>query len=332
MSKVYVQSDWCALGHDENTEKHIRTGMKNTLIAILALLPFVLNAQIQKERRVYYLDCSYSMVTNGIWDEVRNNLKTAIDNVSDETTELMVIPFAFDNKYHENLNAFTEVATDNGKTSLKAKIDGLKTDKSTMTYHSDPLKDFYKSRVNNKRVTYMFFMTDGQNEEKQDKFKPLLEQWGGKYGNTNVYGFYVMLHDLAKDSSIDNIISKQDHLWKVETADVNINLIRMQSNAIFNARSDKFFEVPIYGNTKGMSFNVQFERTSVYKVLKVEVLNGKLRVYVSFTGDVFHLPVSIQEKLSVSMSGGGKFDFLVTECIDVTCESKPEKSLKISVR
>jgi hypothetical protein len=300
--------------------------MKNILIVLLTLLSFTLNAQILKERRVYYLDCSYSMVTNKIWDDVRNNLKSAIDNVSDETTELMVIPFAFDKAHHNHLDAFSEVATEKGKATLKAKIDGLGTTPSTKTFHSDPLKDFYNLRVNDKRVTYMFFMTDGQNEENPDSFKPLLELWGDKYGNTNVYGFYVMLHDLAKDPSVGSVISKQKHLWQVETADVNINLIRMQPTAIFNARSDKFFEVPIYGNIKGMTFKPQFDGKSVYKVSKAEVQNGKLRVYVSFSGDVFHLPVSKHEKLCVTMSGGDKFDFLVTESVDVTCESKQDRS------
>lgn len=306
--------------------------MKNILIAILVFLPFALNAQILKERRVYYIDCSYSMVTNGIWDDVRDNLKKAIDNVSDETTELIVIPFAFDGKHHTDLTAYSETATEKGKSALKTKIDGLTTNKGTMTYHSDPLNDFYRSRVNNGRITYLFFMTDGQNEEKPDCFKPLLRQWGEKYGGRNVYGFYVMLDKQAKDPSVEDIINQQDHLWKVETADVNINLIRLQSTAIFNARNDTYFELPIYGNIEGKNFNANFANSPVYKTTKTDVKNGKLRVYVTFSGDAAQLPVSKHEMLCVSMSGGGKYDFLVTENIDVKCESKPEKSLKISVR
>lgn len=61
------------------------------------LSSLAIHSQILKERRVYYLDCSYSMKQpNGIWDEVKENLKNAIEKVTDETTELVVVPFAFD--------------------------------------------------------------------------------------------------------------------------------------------------------------------------------------------------------------------------------------------
>lgn len=298
----------------------------------MVFIPIIVHSQILRERRIYYLDCSYSMVTNKLWDRVRDNLKNAIDNVSDETTELLVIPFAFDNSHHAHLNAITAKATASGKQLLKKKIDALCVSKNTMTYHSDPLNDFYSTRVNSNCVTYLFFMTDGQNEEKPNKFLPMLKTWGEKYGHKNVYGFYVMLDPAAKDVNVENIISSQSHLWKVETANVNINLIRLQSKAVFNARNDKYFDLPIYGNYNGKKFKTSFASGEKYTVTKTDLVNDKLRIYVSCCGDVHSLPISQNCKLSVAMTGGGRFDFLVTESIDVKCESKPERSLKISVR
>jgi hypothetical protein len=201
-----------------------------------------------------------------------------------------------------------------------------------MTYHSDPLKDFYASRVNPNRVTYLFLMTDGQNEEKPDEFKPLLRQWGAKYGKKSVYGFYVMLDECAKNGEIEGIIGSQEHLWSVKTSDVNINLIRVQSSAIFNAKNEKYVELPIYGNTRGVKFETHFANHSIYKVSKTSIENRKLRVYITFSGDVSHLPESSNESLAITMSGGGEFDFLVTETVDITCERKPERTLKISVQ
>ena len=118
-----------------------------------------------KERRVYYLDCSFSMKTNGLWDPVRDNLKKAIDNVQDETTELIVIPFADNCDYQPTLMPMQVLATPNGKNKLKAQIDALPMNKNTMTYHYVPLEDFYNKRVENSKVTYMFLMTDGQDED-----------------------------------------------------------------------------------------------------------------------------------------------------------------------
>lgn len=285
-----------------------------------------------KERRVYYLDCSYSMVTpNKIWDKVCDNLIKAIDNVEDETTELIVVPFAFDNQHHNTLNAYKELATPQGKTNLKNKIKSIKPNKATMTYHSDALKDFYTNRVAPDRVNYMFFMTDGQNEENPDPMPRLLKQWGGKYGDKNVYGFYVMLHGAAADPKVESIIDGQPQLWKVKTADVNINLIRLQNHAVFNARNDKYFDLPIYGKADGKNFSAAINGAAPYSVSKVEKKGDRLRIYLSH-GDVHQLPASINVPLKITMTGGGPYDFLVTENVNVKCESKPERSLKITVR
>ena len=304
------------------------------LLLFLALCIFFItvSSQVLKERRVYYLDCSFSMVTpNKIWDKVCDNLTNAIENVEDETTELIVVPFAFDNQHHNALNAYKELATPQGKANLKNKIRSIKPNKSTMTYHSDALKDFYNNQIAPDRVNYMFFMTDGQNEEKPDPMPNLLKQWGGRYQGKNVYGFYVMLHNSAGSPVTEGVIESQPQLWKVKTADVNINLIRLQNHAVFNARNDKYFDLPIYGKADGKNFTVSINGTAPYSVNKVEKKGDRLRIYLSH-GDVHQLPVSLNVPLKITMTGGGPYDFLVTETVNVKCESKPERSLKITVR
>lgn len=307
--------------------------MKRLILLLLTLSLFTATfAQVLKERRVYYLDCSYSMVTpNKIWDKVCDNLISAIENVEDETTELIVVPFAFDNQHHNALNAYKELATPQGKANLKNKIRSIKPNKSTMTYHSDALKDFYNNRIAPDRVNYMFFMTDGQNEEKPDPMPNLLKQWGGRYQGKNVYGFYVMLHNSAGSPVTEGVIESQPQLWKVKTADVNINLIRLQNHAIFNARNDKYFDLPIYGKADGKNFSAAVTGAAPYNVSKVEKKGDRLRIYLSH-GDVHQLPVSLNVPLKITMTGGGPYDFLVTETVNVKCESKPERSLKITVR
>ena len=290
-------------------------------------------AQVQNERRVYYLDCSFSMVSKGLWDKVRKNLIEAINNISDETTEIIIIPFAFNSSKSPTLTPITALATTSGKEMLKKKINALTMSKSTMTYHYVPINDFYNNRVNSNRVTYMFLMTDGQDEDRLQRTKTqLLPQWGEKYGNKNVFGFYVMLNDSAKDPDIDRIINNQSHLWKVETADVNINLIRLQNHAVFNARNDKYFDLPIFGNTDNVKFNASFPNSSPLKVENITVKGNHFRVNVSCKQNVHQLPISSDYPLNISVTGLGKYDFLVTDKVIVNCVSKPERSLKISVR
>ena len=299
---------------------------------MLFAFSIVAYTQVLKERRVYYLDCSYSMETNGIWNDVRDNLKKAIDNVIDETTELIVIPFADNASPNPTLKPMKEFATSAGKNKLKSQIDALPMNKNTMTYHYIPLGDFYNNRVDNNRVTYMFLMTDGQDEDRQQKtLKLMLPQWGEKFGNKNVYGFYVMLDKKATNPAIDNVVNKQDHLWKVETADVNINLIRLQPSAIFNAKNDKYFDLPMCGDASGKCFNACFPPNCPYKVKKTEMKSNSLRIWVdTISGQ--KLPICTNYTLNIKVGGGGQFDFLVTEKVSVKCEYKPERSLKISVR
>lgn len=311
----------------------LKNEMKRLLsLLILCTFSICAFAQVLKERRVYYLDCSYSMVKpNDIWDQVCDNLINAINKIEDETTELVVVPFAFDNKHHANLNAYQEKATSQGKANLINNIKSIEPIISTKTYHSDALKDFYNRRVSPNRVNYMFFMTDGQNEEYPDPMPGLIKMWGNKFAGKNVYGFYVMLHDSAANKNIENMVTQQPQLWKVETADVNINLVRLQSKAIFNARNDKYFDLPIYGDASGKSFSASFPTSCPYKVKKTEKKSKALRIWVvTPTGQ--KLPESSDYSLNVKMIGGGDFDFLVTEEISVKCEFKKERSLKISVR
>lgn len=306
---------------------------KLTLFLILLCSSIFGSAQILKERRVYYLDCSFSMKENGIWNEVRDNLKNAIDNISDETTELIVIPFATNTSKSPVLYPISALATAKGKEMLKKKIDKLPMSNKTMTYHNIPLSDFYSNRVNKNRVTYMFLMTDGQDEDKPlyRAKKVLLPHWGKEFGDKNVFGFYVMLHKEAKDPTIDQVIANQKHLWKVETADVNINLVRLQPSAIFNAKNDKYIDLPIFGNSRGMTFNASFPNSCSYHVNKVEQIGEVLRVWIGCDNAKKTSMVS-NNNMKIEMKGCGQYDFLVTENVIVKCENKPERTLKISVR
>lgn len=267
----------------------------------------------------------------GLWDPVRDNLKRAINNVSDETTELLVVPFAFDKSHHPYLHAYTELATPSGKNALCENIDALTTSRATMTYHSDPLRDFTGERVADDRVTYMFLMTDGQNEEHPDGAAALLASWGQRYGGRNVYGFYVMLNAAARNPDIERVIARQQNLWSVTTADVGINLIRLQGEAVFNARSETSFDLCVTGDISGKQINAEFAPDAPYRVTATSMVGGRLRVMVKPTGNIFSLPVSQVFPLQVSVEDSGPYDILVTRSVNVHCLCKPERSLKITV-
>lgn len=293
-------------------------------------------SQELKERRVYYLDCSYSMVQKKIFDPVCEDLINAINSVNDEKTELMVIPFAKDSTPFspDKLKPFSALADESGKAKLVNAINALgEPSRSTMTYLRDPLCDFYARRVAPSKVTYMFLMTDGQNEEKPESlFLNELRRWGDMFGTKNVYGFYVMLDKEAKNPAIEDIIANQPHLWKVETANVNINLVRLHNQGVFNARNEQYFELPYYGNLNGKKIAAQFDAGTPCQITKTETKGNKIRFYVKNTTDVHQMSPTSVHHLKISMSGGKDFDFLVTDKARIEILSKPERSLKINMR
>ena len=288
-----------------------------------------------KERRVYYLDCSYSMVTNGLWEKVRDNLKKAIDNVSDETTELFVIPFAFDKQTAPKLSPIFANATESGKSMIMSKIDALPMNKNTMTYHYVPIEDFYNKRVANDRITYMFLMTDGQDEDAHKRAMTQLQKWTSRYGNKNVFGFYVELCDEATNSHIEKVIERQEHLWTVKTADVNINLVRLHNNFVFNIRNEKELMIkPEIGNLS--KCNIEVMNTSCegncYKISSFRVTNEGIVACIVANKGIANMPETATMTLCLrpvlpSQSNG--YTCLVNNKIYIKCINKKERTLKI---
>ena len=282
---------------------------------------------ILKERRVYYLDATYSMVKpSRLWDPVRNDLAKAITAIEDETTELYVI--AFGGNGGTELKIWHDFATDSGKAKIISGFQSFTPETNTMTYLDKPLKDFYDNRIEPDKVNYCFLMTDGKDENPNHiTFSKMLKQWDRKYGDANVYGFYVMLSDAAKDEDIESIITRQRHLWKVETADININLIRLDNHAVFNIRNDRKIELPLYGTGSGLDFNACIPEESGLKVKNCEVLEGKLVVNIDVVGDPASLPETSTYNMMISISNAGQFDFLVTDIISVKCLNKKEAAV-----
>lgn len=269
---------------------------------------------------------------NKIWEATKKNLCQAINKLTDETTEIVIVPFAFDSNFHNFLEGKSAFANEEGKKQLCSYINNLpQPNPNTKTFHSDALGDFYKYRVKEDKITYLFLMTDGESED-NGKFEDMLKQWGEYYGEKEVYGFYVMLNKTAHNNAVLKIIKNSPHIWQVDDADVSVNPIRLQNKAVFNARNDKYFDLNIYGSVEGVDFFAAFEEGMPYKISKVEKMTERLRIYVDFDEDIYSLPISQDHNVSIVIKGGSDYDFLITENVTVKCESIPEKSLKVSIK
>lgn len=267
---------------------------------------------------------------------MRENLKKAIDNVSDETTELLVIPFAFNKQSTPKLSPIFAEATTKGKAKIKSQIDGLLMSKSTMTYHYVPIEDFYNNRVVDDRITYMFLMTDGQDEDpKKRMVERLLPMWGSKFGNKNVFGFYVMLCNDARNQKIERIVEQQEHLWKVETADININLVRLRDNLIYNKRNEQDLVIMVeQGNCA--SCPLEILETSCegnyYMVNNLKVFEDKIICRILPKDGSVKLPEEVMMTLilkPISPSQANGYTCLVNNKISIKCKNKKERTLKM---
>ncbi len=305
--------------------------MKKLLLCLFVLIPVLASALTLKETRVYYLDCTGSMLGNKakngkiLSEEVPSKLKEAIRKVDNESTELIVVPFGATIK-----TPFKQFATEEGKEKLCAYIDNLSFNEGYTNFY-EPLTDFYRTRVNPNRITYLFLMTDGEDNRQKSEFRNILKEWGQRFGEKHVYGFYVMLCDEARSKDISDIIETQPHLWKVETADININIIRLETDPVFNVRNDKYAYCTIQGDVSKGNLKVELDNNQYYQIQDIKVERSKdegdrLRLEIVPTSGQTQstLPKDVKLRLSASMTGAGEYTFLVTDKITLKCLNEKE--------
>lgn len=299
------------------------------------------NAQsISGERRVYYLDVTYSMVSNKLLASCKDNLIKAIENIEDINTEIVVVAFADDRNPAKRVwKKWENRATTAGKDELIKNIRGLEPPlKTTMTNLYDPWVDFY-SEAKPGKVNYMFLMTDGGHEQGGDFFAAI-DQWKNRT-NSLTYGFFVELTDNvgpgevhARDKARQHIDQQKERLWRVSTADVNINLIRLEQSAIFNVRGDKYVDIPIYfsGKDKSVTKGLQFDfyDGTEFKIQKVDISDGCARIFVDCNADIHTYPSESSIPLKVKLNGVNDKTFLLTQTVCLNCLNKKERVLFLS--
>ena len=277
-----------------------------------------------QERRVYYLDITSSMKKNGIWDEVRNNLIRAIDRIDNSTTELIVVPFS--DVIKPRKIAF---ATPEGKRELSQFISSLRYQSDCGTILSNPINDFYNNYIDDSMRTYMFLMTDGREQfykiRSSEPLSDVIDRWQTSVPE-NHYGFFVMLHENAYNSKIEHLVSAQQHLWNVKTADININIIEYDNNIIYNTRNEVYsFAKLNQGNIAGLQIDASLKENPYY-ALDVCHFTGN-GIKVSLKKKSAHIPDKYTVELILTCPSLPEYSYIVTDRINIHCIDKKEKSL-----
>ena len=315
--------------------------MKRLLLFILFFNCLLAVAQTRLEKRVYYLDCSQTMLNNDLWNRVKKNLKEAISKIEDDSTEVEVVLFAYDLSHNTSAKINREckqISNSDGKRELIKFIDGIPAPQggkeNTYTFHDVPLIDFCNYRINEERDNYFYLMTDGLDEYGKKgpsvgtkSFDDYIEDnWGKITKNKNVFGFYVMLN--GKDKKRYDLCNNTNYLWYIETADVNVNTIRA------SIENGSGFPMPIKIKLTGKKNlnNVVptiLENNSYYK-LSDKYENGIISLLPSIKSGIIpkNVPATVKSKVILSTPQGPfdkQFNIIVDEVleVDINCFKNP---------
>lgn len=319
---------------------------KLSVISILFLIvclsfPLRGNSQIFKgERRVYFLDATFSMITNKVgnttlWDQSKQNLIKAIQNINDEDTEIVVIVFADDKDSHNaEWRRYEEKATNDGKKNIINQIKELQAHGNTsMTNLGKPIRYFIEKEAKPDKINYMFLMTDGAHEQGEAPQNVIKQSWDSTSPLT--FGFHVELINLKNTSSsqaLKSEINKHERIWTVQSADVDLNLIRLDNKAIMNIRDENSVEIPIYFQGKDPSvidkINVALADPDI-NIQDFQTKDNKLILNFPANIDLTSFPDKKNVKVNLNLPSTEK-TFLLTPSVDLQILNEKERALNLS--
>lgn len=184
------------------------------LLGVL-LFPEVLLAQQVKDVRLTYLwDVTLSMKGyNGspdIYEKVVNAMAKDIESVTNDRTEIVVVPF----QDSEMLEEWRYPATSEGKSALIKKIKDYKNDKVTNTNISAPILYSIDKIFSIDRIDVMKLMTDGDDNVDKKKLENVLNSWCEIAQSKDVFGYYIMLTDAARKGEV---LIREKEICRFET-------------------------------------------------------------------------------------------------------------------
>lgn len=319
------------------------------LLIIYFLFSISIKTKAQKdiERRVYYLDITASMEgyngAENIWEDVKQGLKNAIKNIPDTTTEILVLTFTDSNHPVTLVGNNIYKANQSDILHLWAEIDKLKTITDCHTDVYIPFQDFYGKRISKGRVNCFFLMTDGKQWDKGNSIlQSEIERWKSvsNYGNEYVYGWYLMLTDAARVSNIknwigDSVKQDRDHLWAVESADVNLNLVRFKKDFAdsVDVRKDSLIIIPFKYCPDGIKFKVYLEGSNDnYDIGQPEVSTDKRQLLLKVTPKKEKKLSGIQPSSILNLkfeltNKPNKYTWLMTDKVKIVCINNLSPSL-----
>ena len=342
--------------------------MKRAFLFVLALTCFYWShaqtGNVKDVRQIYLWDVTLSMQGKApgcpdIWDKVKEAIITDIQQISDDRTEIVVIPFQ-----HKALDEWRQPATSIGKAALIAKIKDFKIPlfnfggkMTTMTCIYEPLQYVVDNVLSSDKVDVLKLMTDGVPDEHKVEYENLLSRWCQIAEEKDAFGFYIML---TSQAVAGQTVLKKINPCRFDAIDVtdlggtnvSLQMLTPQHVLAFNIREDYGKKLTIKythsGNGRfqpGYKIHVRsYENTYIQVDEIVELqedytVSVKAKYLMSQTEMMDKLSIEENEKLflySEPAGGMDKLPYAMTRILDTptTMEmiNKPEKTVKFYVR
>ena len=355
--------------------------MKKALLTLLALACFTLaysqSGNVKDVRQTYLWDVTLSMQgkaknsdgtpTPNIWNQVKSAIIDDIQQISDDRTEIVVIPFQ-----HKALDEWRGFATEAGKQELIARIQGYsiplftKEDGkiipakgkggSTWTCLYEPLQYVVDKVLSPDKVDVLKLMTDGIPDEHPAEYEALLGRWCQIAKEKDAYGFYIMLTSQAVEGK--TVLEKINpcrfdaiDVANLGGTDVSLLVLTPQQNIAFNVREDYGKEITIKyahnGSGKlqaGYKVHVYSYENSYVQIDDVVELKEdytvtvKAKYLMSQTEMISTLSIEENEKVflySEPADGMDVLPYAMTRILEtpttVEMINKPEKTVKFHV-
>ena len=320
---------------------------------------FAQNTNLKDFREVYLWDVTLSMQGyNGapnIYDEVVKALTENIQSITNEKTEIVVIPFQ-DTQYCE---VWKDYATEKGKEFLINKIKQYNNDKVTNTNISAPLEYVTNNILSADKIDILKLLTDGKDNVNPTRLNQILDNWCELAQEKDVFGYYILLTQEAKKD--ESLILKIKEICNFEVIDLENSIDQLsnivQINAPFatsgisvNVRDEynqpKRIEFSSYGGNIPAGYKIHFQiEDNPYVSLDetcTMTTNNTFEIHPQFKMSLEELKTEMPEKVSgISMrfkpaadmnnTKYGLTRLLNNEC-PFTLINKPEKSVQIYIK
>lgn len=195
-----------------------------------------------------------------IWDQVVRWLKDDIDHISDENTEIYILPFQ-ERILVDDPVAWSGKASKADKAKMMKKIDGAKNQFSNLsnTNISGPFQEVMDRYIDKSRSNMVILLTDGQQSRNfggQEAWRRLLAKWHPFAKEHNAFLTYVMLTKEAQDDEIDDVL--EPSTGQVIEADaaradqINIRPVPQVKVNVSGESDDVVLRIPLENNKKSM--------------------------------------------------------------------------------